>query len=166
MATLDNRVDGGLATVPAELKSGAVNPATRLSPEKYTTIGQLIGDYAKPDNRELLIKTYGDQGITGFLKLTGAVNAAATQDEVQYWEEGRRHKAVSGTLANVSGDAGTITVSETGLRINDVVMGATSGKRFIVKGVNASDTDGTQEAADTVNTTRQPEVLGVIRMHG
>jgi len=150
MATLDNRVDGGLATTPSELKSGAVNPATRLSPEKYTTIGSLIGDYAKPDNRDLLIKTYGDQGITGFLKLTGAVNAAATQDEVQYWEEGRRHKAVTGTLANVSSDAGTITVSETGLRINDVVMGATSGKRFIIKGVNSSDTDGDQEAADTV----------------
>ena len=152
MATLDNRVDGGNTPTPSELKSGAVNPATRLSPEKYTTIGTLIGDYAKPDNRELLIKTYGDQGITGFLKLTGAVNAAATQDEVQYWEEGRRHKAVTGTLAQdgSNADLGTITVSETGLRINDVVMGATSGKRFIIKGVNASDTDGTQEAADTV----------------
>jgi hypothetical protein len=150
MASITNHPDGGNTPTPSGLKSGSVNPATRLSPEKYTTIGTLIGDYAKPDNRELLIKTYGDQGITGFLKLTGAVNAAATQDEVQYWEEGRRHKAVTGTLANVSGDAGTITVSETGLRINDVVMGSTSGKRFIVKGINAADTDGTQEAADTV----------------
>ena len=56
-------------------------------PDTYTTIGELVGSYAKPDNRDLLIKTYGDQGITGFLKLTGAVNAAATQDEVQYWEK-------------------------------------------------------------------------------
>ena len=96
MATLENKADG-VANSPAALRKGGVNPRLRPPPDNYTTIGTLVDDYAKPDNRELLIKTYGDQGITGFLKLTGAVNAAATQDEVQYWEEGRRHKIVDGT---------------------------------------------------------------------
>ena len=36
-----------------------------------------------------------------FLKLTGAINAGATQDEVVYWEEGRRHLAICYTSGNV-----------------------------------------------------------------
>ena len=45
----------------------------------------------KPDVREELIKAYGDQGITGFLKLTGAVRSGGTADFVRWYEEGRRH---------------------------------------------------------------------------
>ena len=75
----------------------------RTTPDTYTALGDLVGLYAKPDNRDLLIKTYGDQGITGFLQLTGAVNAAATQDEVVYWEEGRRH-ALATVTSNLTFD--------------------------------------------------------------
>ena len=86
MATLTNPGDGAsISSNP--LATGGVKPTVKATPDNYTTLGELVDDYAKPDNRDLLIKTYSDQGITGFLKLTGAVNAAATQDEVQYWEE-------------------------------------------------------------------------------
>ena len=137
MATLSNAVDGGATPSPSALKSGGVNPAVKATPANYTTIGQLVDDYAKPDNRDLLIKTYGDQGITGFLKLTGAVNAAATQDEVQYWEEGRRHKIVVGTT---DGDADQLTVSAgAGVRLNDVLMDTASGARVFVDAIDTGD---------------------------
>ena len=58
---------------------------TRLAPETYTTIDDLIKtnkDFVVPG----LVETYGDQGITGFLKLTGAINGAATNDQIEWWE--------------------------------------------------------------------------------
>ena len=59
-----------MATVSHANSLGS-QPNLVTSPEKYTTIDTLL-EYNAPDNRELLVKTYGDQGITGFLKLTGA----------------------------------------------------------------------------------------------
>ncbi len=130
MATLNTgRTPGGvnLGDDPQKVAVGAVDPKLRITPETYTSIGDLVGTYAKPDNRELLIKTYGDQGITGFLKLTGAVNAAATQDEVQYWEEGRRHKLVTGTI---TGNNSIAISAGAGIRANDVLMSVANGGRF------------------------------------
>ena len=138
MATITNQPDG---QVSGSLVSGGVNPTVKATPANYTAIGQLVDDYAKPDNRDLLIKTYGDQGITGFLKLTGAVNAAATQDEVQYWEEGRRHRLVS---CAVNAGQDQITVSEgAGVRVNDVLMDTVTGARvFVDAGLTDDDGDG------------------------
>ena len=143
MATLDNKADG-IANAPTALKTGGVNPSVKTTPANYTTIGSLVDDYAKPDNRDLLIKTYGDQGITGFLKLTGAVNAAATQDEVQYWEEGRRHVLVTATIGG-TGTTATVSAGE-GLRVNDVVMDTASGTRAFV---DATTTGGADDASET-----------------
>jgi hypothetical protein len=138
MATITNQPDG---QVSGDLVSGGVNPTVKATPANYTTIGTLVDDYAKPDNRDLLIKTYGDQGITGFLKLTGAVNAAATQDEVQYWEEGRRHRLVS---CAVNAGQDEITVTEgAGVRVNDVLMDTVTGARvFVDAGLTDADSDG------------------------
>ena len=50
--------------------SGASNvgaSSLKATPDRYVSLNDLIGDYAKPDNRDLLGNTYGDQGITGFL---------------------------------------------------------------------------------------------------
>jgi hypothetical protein len=65
----------------------------RLDPTKYVSLGDFIDEINAPDNRDALVKTYGNQGITGFLKLTGAVKSNGTADEVQYWEETRLHPA-------------------------------------------------------------------------
>ena len=70
----------------------------KLNPDKYAAIGDLLNDAAsgnevgKPDVSELLVQTYGDQGITGFLKLTGAVTSAGSSDQLEFFEVGRRHK--------------------------------------------------------------------------
>ena len=86
----------------------------KLDPAKYTALGDFIDEVNAPDVRANLIKTFGDQGITGFLKLTGAVNTAGTADEVTYWEEARLHQKQAGTVdgggVNVAVDATTVTL--------------------------------------------------------
>ena len=126
-------------------------PTLKTDPAAYISLGELL-DTNKPDNRDLLISTYGDQGITGFLTLTGAVNNAGTADEVQWWEEGRLHKTFSGFL-DVNGGTGGINALVGGdasadsgfvqLRLNDVVLDS-SGNRHIVTKVTAA----TGSAAD------------------
>ena len=121
----------------------------RLTPETYTTIDNLVKttkDFVLPD----LVQSYGDQGITGFLNLVGAVKAGGTSDQIDWWEAGRRHRVYTGAFSNnaagsASGAPGsvdfTIDTSESGdgvahvagmLQANDVVMGADSGIRYIV----------------------------------
>ena len=78
------------------------------TPDKYTSIETLL-EYNKPDVREELIKAYGDQGITGFLKLTGAVRSGGTADFVTWFEEGRRHTTFEfGATAATTGNANGI----------------------------------------------------------
>ena len=120
--------------------SDAANAAVRrLDPAKYVDLASFINEVNKPDNRELMVKTYGNQGITGFLKLTGAVKNSGTSDSVQWWEEQRLHpkalikptanvaSAAAGasqafTLATASANASAATVT---LRENDVVLAGT-----------------------------------------
>ena len=83
-------------TGPADVANAGIR---RLDPAKYTDLASYINEVNKPDNRDLLVKTYGNQGITGFLKLTGAVKAAGTAEEVQWWEEQRLHPKASFTTA-------------------------------------------------------------------
>jgi len=133
---------GGVDGAPANL---------RLSPETYTTIGTLLDqnkDFVIPQ----LVETYGDQGITGMLKLTGAINAGGTSDEVRYHEVGRRHRTVSVTATSgKSGDQTTIAFSADGtdgipFGANDVLMDSADGRRYIVKSIDTAD-PGTADAA-------------------
>ena len=81
----------------------------KLSPDKYTTLNDLVKttkDFVLPD----LVQSYGDQGITGFLNLVGAVKGAGTNDQIDWWEAGRRHRTISVTqTSSKSGDQTTIT---------------------------------------------------------
>ena len=126
--------------------------------------------YAKPDNRDLLIKTYGDQGITGFLELTGATRSSGVQDEVQYWEEGRLHRKFEGALdasANliyvkeVVGATGGDYFDNAGVpcRLNDVIMDE-NGHRYVVTG-----TSGDANLA-TAGTASQDPQITVKRLDG
>ena len=116
----------------------------KATPDKYEAIGDLLNaaasgvdELGKPDVSELLVETYGDQGITGFLQLTGAVSNAGASDQVEFYEAGRRHKTLAytgGEMSAVSGsDNATFTgISDDNLQPNDIVMDATSGVRGIV----------------------------------
>ena len=129
---------GGVDGAPANLK---------LTPEKYTTIDTLL-DHNKPDVMPQLVETYGDQGITGFLKLTGAINSGGTADQIEYFEVGRRHRLVTGVTDSVDDDQITLSVTAdstdgTPIGPNDVVMDTANGQRFVV--ISA---DGSPTAAD------------------
>ena len=128
---------GGLDGAPANL---------RLTPETYTTVGTLLDhnkDFVMPE----LVETYGDQGITGFLKLTGAIQSGGSSDQVDYFEVGRRHRTISVTqTSSASGDQTTITFAadETNgipFGVNDVLMDSTDGRRYIVHDVTQATPD-------------------------
>ena len=121
-----------------------------LGAQNYTSLGTLL-DPTKPDVRELYVETFGDQGLTGFLDLTGALKNAGTSDEVQWYEEGRLHRTVSitstGPLASgtaqtftitADNSVDTITNSNDVIRVNDVLL--RGDDRIIVKEVNSAAT--------------------------
>jgi hypothetical protein len=181
--TPNPNTDGGsaLQTSGDGFSVGHTTPTVKTSPEKYSTVGELVGLYAKPDVREQLIQTYGDQGITGFLKLTGAVNAAATQDEVTYFEEGRRHKVFThaGTDTLVDGDGSSDYEKTTlaggtqaELRLYDVIMNADTGVKYIVvagdSGTNSTVArlDGDDVAADDFDSAADLILLGNMHPQG
>jgi len=118
-------------TGPADFSPAMIK---NLSMDKYISLGAYINTINKPDNRESLVKTYGEQGITGFLEMVGATKAQATADEVTYWEEARLHQPLAGT----SDATGLIvTASTVVVRVNDIVL--EGDKRFFVSAISGSD---------------------------
>ena len=140
------------------------------SPEKYTTVGTLLEQNA-PDNRDLLVKTYGDQGITGFLKLTGAIKNGGSADQVQYWEEERRHQLIGTAATSYSGTSGVVTITfaanaDNSLVLQDVVMDAATGRRYIC--TTASFEAGTSAVIKTLDgvTTNTAVATGQLILLG
>ncbi len=127
----------------------------RLDPTKYVSLGDFINEINAPDNRDALVKTFGNQGITGFLQLTGAVKSNGTADEVQYWEETRLHPAqVATPAASAAASATTMTLNmavstQKPLRVNDVIL-VGGQDRFIVTAV-AGGAETTYAASATAS---------------
>ena len=70
---------------------GDVNGFNLATPvAKYASLGDLASVLA-PDVRKDMVKTFGNQGISGLLELMGATKAVGTADEVTYFEETRLH---------------------------------------------------------------------------
>ena len=124
----------------------APNSIRRLDPAKYVSLGDFIDEINAPDNRDTLVKTYGDQGITGFLQLTGAVKSNGTADQVQYWEETRLHpdQQVTPTAANAAVKTITLALvanTEKPLRLNDIIL-IGGLDRFIVTNITVGGAAG------------------------
>lgn len=127
----------------AKANQGATNIGAKsydATPANYTTLGSLI-DPTKPDVRDLYIQTFGDQGITGLLDVTGAKRSAGTADEVHWYEEGRMNKKLRidivasttvATIDQVDGVAATGNADDH-VRANDILLGD-DGIRYIVTG--------------------------------
>ena len=135
----------------------------KLDAAKYISLYDLVN---KPDNRDALIKTYGNQGITGFLQLVGATKAVATNDEVQYWEETRLHKQQAGNMpaigagdSTVSFDAGSNPVV---VRLNDVVLVGGSDRAMVttISGSTITLTSLTAFTAFAGDTTYEVPIIG------
>ena len=135
MATLGNVTYGNTGANP----SANQFDLQKLDAAKYISLYDLVN---KPDNRDALIKTYGNQGITGFLQLVGATKAVAANDEVQYWEEERLHQLQTGTMAIIGAAAATATLAAASkaaiiVRLNDIVL-VNKSERAMVTGIATS----------------------------
>jgi hypothetical protein len=124
----------------------------KLDPAKYTSLSDYIDEVNKPDNRDSLVKTYGNQGITGFLQLVGAVKSSGTADEVQYWEEARLHArqtyAISGSpVTGAKSVVLTFGSNAVVVRVNDVVL-LNGDERGVVTAVTGSTSFAVANLAD------------------
>ena len=127
-----------------------INPAFRTTAETYAALNDLIGT-----NKELvmenLVETYGDQGITGFLKMTGAITSGGSADQVEWFEASRRHKTIAwSALVGVTNDVVSLTIAATPINKYDVFMDAATGTRYIA---NASSTGTTVTLVPLDNNT-------------
>jgi hypothetical protein len=117
----------------------SVAPAIRAAAENYTALNDLIGT-----NKELvmqnLVETYGDQGITGMLKMTGAISSGGSADQVEWFEASRRHKVVAFTNVTESNDVLSFTIAATNINKYDVFMDANTGTRYIAQASSTSTT--------------------------
>ena len=134
------------------------------SPSNYTSLGSLI-DPTKPDVRDLYIQTFGDQGITGLLDVTGAKRSAGTADEVHWYEEGRMNRKLniqtsSGT-ATIQDAYGYVAASMTAdqvVQTNDVLIAA-NGERLIVTGSITGDTFAVKQMTNAAATDATQDVV-------
>ena len=86
-------------------------------PTKYSSLADFMGDINALDVRPDLIKAFGNQGITGFLRLTGAVKAAGSAEYVTYYEEARLHAPLRASIktGSVTTDGGSETITLDGI---------------------------------------------------
>ena len=92
---------------------GGASAIGLATPEKYSSLGDFMSTINALDVRPELIKAYGNQGITGFLRMTGAVKAAGSAEKVTYYEEARLHQKVRATTKNDSSGAASIAANQT-----------------------------------------------------
>lgn len=99
------------------------------TPDRYVDLGNYLDSVNKPDNRDVLIKNYGSQLISGpfgLCELIGAEEEVGTNDEVTYWEEKRLHKTQNGTIASTTptdtGSKTITTATEHSCRLQDTVL--------------------------------------------
>ena len=86
---------GTFSSAPQGLSNNLFRPT---DPTKYTSLFDFIDEVNAPDVRAKLSKTFGNQGISGFLKMTGAIKSNGTADNVQYYEEARLHQTQSAVV--------------------------------------------------------------------
>ena len=160
-----NRQSEGAIGYGGDLPAGSFN-LQKLDAAKYISLYDLVN---KPDNRDALIKTYGNQGITGFLQLVGATKAIGMADEVQYWEETRLHKKQAGSMPVITAADTTVVLAATAstdvhVRVNDVVL-VNGSERALVTGITGANITLTSLLASgftaaVADTTAEVPVVG------
>ena len=159
------------------------SPDLRLTPNSYTTVDQLLNTNKKFVLPEL-VESYGEQGLTGFLKLTGAINAGGQADQVNWFEAGRRHRSYTGAISASAAGSGstapgvatyTIDTSASGsgeahvaglIQQSDVLMNAATGTKYIVNAAStATDPVLLMERLDGAQATPGEDGSGVTMVH-
>ena len=156
-------LDPTLSVSDKTVKNTLLSRGFKLTPDSYTTIDDLI-KATREDVMPDLVKTYGDQGLTGFLKLTGAVNSGGSSDQIDWWEEGRRHRAFDYAASDltlavlVCLDDRLEHALASNVQKNDVLMDAETGARYIVK--SGGFTGGSAAAVVLVKMDNSAAVSG------
>ena len=154
----------------ANVLSGISGSGLQATPQNYTSLANLI-DPTKPDVRDLYVQTFGDQGITGFLELTGAKKNAGASDKVEWYEEGRLHKTVTGTIAaGTNAGEATFTITAGAVRKNDVILDS-NGRRLVVIDPTSEATDGLiamdgATAVTAIETAAEFPIIGNVYAQG
>jgi hypothetical protein len=154
----------GFASAPA-------NAFKLATPDRYISLGAFINEVNKPDNRTQLVKTFGNQGITGFLQLVGAVKTAGTADEVTWWEEQRLHPTVNFTTSGAVASSGKVmTVNITSLsstspvRVNDIVLWDRQQRAIVTAvsttGITLANLANAELVAATTGTSYALPIIG------
>jgi hypothetical protein len=138
------------ATTQASTTNATAAGSVKATPDKYTALGDFLGtaDINKPQVRELFVKTFGDQGITGFLTLTGATKNAGQADQIEWFEEKRRHRKVRSTVSETfAGGSGPTCGFGTAAgayvpQLYDVLMKVDDGQRFLIQSVSNNTATG------------------------
>jgi hypothetical protein len=142
------------------VSGGVQNAFRQLDPAKYTALGDFINKVDRPDVREALVKTYGDQGITGFLQMTGAVKANGSASKVEWFEEARLHaRQVGAWTGALAFEVDTTATDVMYVRFNDVILH--EDDRYVV--TNIVEASGvftvTVEALGTVSAPTAADAL-------
>jgi hypothetical protein len=164
MATLNTDGQGagfthGLNAIPSG--SFSTNTFSDLNASNYVSLYDLAN---MEDNRELLVKTFGAQGITGFLQMVGAVKANGTADEVQYWEETRLHvkQKVNGQVTGAATMDCTCDAGAQHVRLNDVVLTPDGERALVVKIISATQFTIISLTSSNLNTLSAADELVII----
>lgn len=93
-----------------------------------------------PDNRSEIVASFGDQDLTGFLEMVGAVNNVGEADEVTWWEDTRLHPVQVAAVVATAAAATTLTypASTVYVRANDIVLLEDGSTRAFVKTVTST----------------------------
>ena len=119
--------------------SGA-NQVKLATPDRYIDLNDYLSEVSAPDNRSALVETFGNEDLTGFLKLTNAITNVGTANEVTWWEKTRLMPTQPVASAATAATAMTkaLTYGSTALinvRVGDVVIMPDGETRAYVKTV-------------------------------
>jgi len=126
---------GTFSSAPKGIHNNLYRPT---DPTKYTSLFDFIKDVNAPDVRSQLTKTFGAQGISGFLEMTGAIKNNGTADNVQFFEEARLHQVqqavVDGAYAASQSNGGVITFDGVLDHADSSFADATSKQKIVRNG--------------------------------
>jgi len=146
MAITTSQDVGTFSSAPKGINNNLYNLA---DPTKYTSLYDFIDEVNAPDVRAKLVKTFGNQGISGFLTLTGAVKNNGTADNVQYFEEARLHQTQTATIASAIDKDGGAQASD----LTDIAGG------LIFETVATADGGSFTDASDAQIVCREGDIL-------
>jgi len=128
---------GTFSSAPKGINNNLYNLA---DPTKYTSLYDFIDEVNAPDVRAKLSKSFGNQGISGFLKMTGAIKSNGTADNVQYYEEARLHQTQTATIASAVDKDGGAQATD----LSDIAGGLIFDTVLTADGGSFNDTSSAQ----------------------